>query len=410
MEGGISFTKMFFSLGFRPFFLAAGLFSILAMAMWLALIGGWTGLTPDMPPTYWHAHEMLFGYAGAAVAGFFLTAVPNWTGAPPVAGNRLAALFLLWLAGRICLWLVPALPAVAATVLDVAFFPALAMLLLPALRQGGSRRSFIFPPILGTMALGNLLFHLEWLGVADETAGRGLILMVDCMVLLIGIIGGRVTPSFTGNVLQAKGEAAQVRSFPLLDRLALGSLLALLVTDLVLGSGPEAGVLAGVMALVAAALNGARLCFWQGVKTLKEPLLLVLHLGYGWLVVGLTLKGLAGLGDLTGLGDFLSPADAVHGITVGAIGTMTLALMSRASLGHTGRPLRAGRILPVAFAMVSLAALARIGTSFLTPLLGGDAFDAVLWLSGGLWITAFGLFSILFLPVFMQPRGVAGQG
>lgn len=400
MGRGASFTKIFFELGFRPFFLAAGLFSTLAMAVWLALIGGWTGMAPDMPPTYWHAHEMLFGYTGAAVAGFFLTAIPNWTGAPPVAGARLAALFFLWLAGRICLWLVPVFPAVAAAALDVAFFPALALLILPALREGGSRRSFIFPPILVAMALGNLLFHLEWLDVADETAGRGLVLMVDCMALLIGVIGGRVTPSFTGNVLQARGEEAQVRSLPLLDRLALGSLLALLLTDLVLGSGP----VAGVVGLAAAALNGARLSFWQGVKTIREPLLLVLHLGYGWLVVGLALKALAGLGY------FLSPADAVHGITVGAIGTMTLAMMTRASLGHTGRPLHAGLALSAVYAMISLAALARIGMPFLTSLLGDDAFDAALWFSGGMWIAAFGLFSILFLPVLTGPRVVAGRG
>lgn len=403
MKDGDSFVTMFFEGGFRPFFLAAGLFSVLAMAVWLALIGGWTGLAPDMPLTYWHAHEMLFGYTGAAVAGFFLTAVPNWTGTPPVAGNRLAAFFLLWLAGRMGLWLAPAVPAVVAAALDVAFFPVLALLLLPALRQGGSRRSFIFPPILGAMALGNLLFHLEWLGVADGTAGRGLILMVDCMALLIGVIGGRVTPSFTGNVLQARGGEAQVRSFPLLDRLALGSLLALLIVDLVsdsfADSFSDSFSVAAVVALAAAALNGLRLCFWQGVKILREPLLLVLHLGYGWLVVGLALKGLAGLGY------FLSPVDAVHGITVGAIGTMTMALMSRASLGHTGRPLRAGPAISAAFVMVSLAALARIATPFLGP----DAFDAALWLSGGLWIGAFGLFSILFFPVLTRPRIVAGK-
>lgn len=394
MKDGNSFATMFFERGFRPFFLAAGIYSFLAMAVWLALIQGWVGLEPDMPPAYWHAHEMLFGYTGAAVAGFFLTAVPTWAGAPPVAGARLAALFFLWLAARISPWLTPAVPAVLVAGLDVAFFPALAWLILPALKLGKSRRSFIFPPILVAMALGNLLFHLESLGIADGIAGHGLTLMVDCMVLLIGVIGGRVTSSFTANVLKAQGAEAQVRSFPPLDRLALASLLALLIVDLVLDSSH----VAGVVALAAALLNGLRLSFWQGIKTLRKPILLVLHLGYGWLVVGLALKGLALLSDV------ISPADAVHGITVGAIGTMTIAIMTRASLGHTGRPLRAGLTMSAAYVMVSLAALARVGI----PFLGLDAFDTALWLSSGLWIAAFGLFSILFFPILTSSRVVAG--
>jgi uncharacterized protein involved in response to NO len=339
---------------------------------------------------------MLFGFTGAVVAGFLLTAAPTWTGAAPVTGGRLMGLACLWLAGRIALW--APVSAWLAAALDIAFLPALGAAILPALIRG-SRKQLVFLAVLGLLTLANLLFHLEALGVA-QTGSLGLLLAVDSVALFIAIIGGRVTPAFTANALRERADLAageaEIASRPWLDKAAIASVALVIVVDLAFRDTAAAGILA----LAAAGLNGLRMAGWKGAKVLGHPILWVLHLGYGWLVLGLAVKGLAAV---TGA---LAPAAALHGITIGAIGTMTLAMMSRASLGHTGRPLRVGRWLALAYLLPTLAVAVRL----VTPLAAPEYQAASITLSGLLWLAAFAIFATLFAPILVCPRADGRPG
>jgi uncharacterized protein involved in response to NO len=378
----------------------AGLFSLLAMLVWLGLFAGAFLFVSPYPPQAWHAHEMLFGFTASVIAGFLLTAAPNWTGTRPLAGRPLAALAGLWLAGRIAVWGVPAVPLWLAAVLDVAFLPALVLALLPALRKG-SAKNFVFPVILGLLAAANLMFHLEALGIGDM-GSLGLTVAVDGIALFIAVIGGRVTPAFTANALSAqalaRGEEGEVKiaSKSWLNEAAIASVALVIAADLI----APGGLVAGLIALAAALLNALRMAGWKTVKVLDQPILWVLHLGYGWLVLGLAVKG---LGPLTGA---LAPAAALHGITVGAIGTMTLAMMSRASLGHTGRALEVGPVMAAAYLLPSLAALVRL----ITPVVAPAAYAASITVSGLLWTLAFAIFAALFVPILTRPRVDARPG
>ena len=372
--------------GFRPFFLLAAIFAALAVPLWLAAYMGALTLPSPLPTSLWHGHEMLFGYGAAVIAGFLLTAAPSWSGRPPVSGIGLAVLALIWLAGRLATSAGGGVPAIAAAV-DLAFLPALAIVLVPALHTAPPRNR-VFLPVLGVLLLANLGVHLDALDVLPSLGRIALRVALDLFVLLIGLIGGRVVPAFTDNALAARGEPARVRPSSLRDRLAIGSLVLLLLADLL-------GLVraAGVVALAAALLNAWRLYGWQGSRTLREPILWVLHLGYLWLAVGLAWKGLV---DLT---EFLPPADALHGLAIGAVGTMTLAIMSRATLGHTGRPLHAPPLVAASYLLVGAAAIARLAAP-LAPAHG----ITLLVISGALWSLAFAGFVIRLGPALVQPR------
>jgi uncharacterized protein involved in response to NO len=380
-----------FAHGFRPFFLLAGLYGALAVPLWLGLYTGWLGLQPALAPLLWHGHEMLFGFATAVLAGFLLTATPAWSGLPPVAGAPLAGLVLVWLAGRAAICFGGGLPA-AAVIVDLAFLPALALAIAPHL-QAAARRNLVFLPLLGGLLLANLAVDLDGTGLLPGIATMALRAALDLFVLIIALIGGRIVPSFTANALKTRGEAVALRSFSWLDRLALGALIAMLLADL--ATLPRA---TGALALVAALLNALRMWGWRARRTLGEPLLWVLHLGYAWLAVGLAWKGLV---DLTG---FLPGSEALHGLAIGAIGTMTIGVMSRASLGHTGRPLVAPRPAGLAYLLISGAALARLAA----PLLAADLYLAALLISASLWSAAWLLFLAAFAGVLIRPR-IDGQ-
>ncbi len=353
-------SDLILSYGFRTFFLLAAIFSPLVILVWIGVYAGAIAPVSAYPPSFWHAHEMLFGYAAAVMTGFFLTAVPNWTGAAPVRGRPLAVLALLWVAGRVAISAMPAVPPAVAAAVDVSFFIVLGLILVPSLTQG-SRKNLIFLVVLAFLVVANLLFHLEAMGLA-ATASLGLNLGVDLFALLITIIGGRVTPAFTGNALRGKAETEgaappAIRSYLWLNEAAILSVAILAVGDFVAPSATWVGWLA----LAAAGINAVRMAGWQTRHTFFEPLLWVLHLGYAWLIVGVAVKGVAAL---TGV---LPATVALHGITIGAIGTMTLAMMSRASLGHTGRALAAGRALAGAYFLVSLAAILRLAMPSVLP-------------------------------------------
>ena len=370
-------------IGFRPFFLAAGIWSALAVALWLGGLAGVVVLPTAFDPVVWHAHEMLFGFLAAVIAGFLLTAIPNWTGRLPLRGSGLALLIGLWALGRVAVGLSTLIGPLAAAVLDLAFPVAFCAAVLREILAGRNWRNLPMAGVLAMLVAANLLTHLEPLGIA-QTADLGLRLGIATVAVLITLVGGRVVPSFTRNWLAKRGEPRLPRRFGHLDRLAVMSSLA---AGLAWALVPDA-LASGVVALLAALLGAVRLAGWRGHRTLAEPLVWVMHLGYAWLVLGWALLGAAIL--LPGL----DPASALHALTAGAMGTMTLAIMTRASLGHSGRALSAGVGTTLCFGLVSLAALTRV----LAPL-APDSAALLFGLSGLAWIAAFGLFAILFGPL-----------
>ena len=374
--------------GFRPFFLLAGIWASLAMALWMGRLAGLAVLPGAIDALAWHKHEMLFGFAAAAMAGFILTAIPNWTGRLPIGGWRLAALVGLWGLGRLAFLLSDVLGPWAVAVLDLSFFFVLIVVIGRELIAGGNTRNL---PVLGLIALfatGNLMVHLERLEIA-ATTDTGYRLSIFILAMLIALIAGRLIPSFTGNWLRQKGADSVPASMNGVDRVALAALAVLVIAEV---AAPESRATA-TLAVATGVLHAWRVARWKGFKVMSEPLLWVLHLGYGWLAIGLVLIGLAALTD------GLPESAAFHALTTGAFGTMILAVAARASLGHTGRKLTAGAGLGLAFASVTVAAAARVAA----PLLG-ELADAALWLSGSAWILAWGLFAVLFFPVLAMPR------
>lgn len=391
-----AFLRVFLSYGFRPFFLSAGAYAVVAGAAWLVMLhrlqGGASFSFPQasMPAHLWHGHEMLFGYAGAVIAGFFLTAVPGWTGREPLRGKILGALVLAWLAGRVAMWSAAVLPSYAVAIVDLAFVPFLALLVVRALEGGWSKRNAIFVPVFAALFAGNLLYHLEATGVAPGFASRGLLLTLDAILFLIAVIGGRVVPAFTTNALRRTGETRLPVSHPFLEAAALLSVATLAVVDLF---APD-GFVAGAVAAIAALVHGLRLAGWRGHRTLAEPILWIIHLGYAWLVLGFALKALALLGG------WLPATAASHALTIGAIGSMTLGVMSRAALGHTGRELKVAPSITAAYLMISGAAAARAVGPALWPAQALPAFAA----AALLWIAAFALFTAVYAPILIRPR------
>jgi uncharacterized protein involved in response to NO len=377
------------SAGFRPFFLAAAIWAAVGIPISLAVYGGKTSLPSLLPPLIWHVHEMVFGYAAATVAGFLLTAIPNWTGRLPLQGRPLAALLLLWALGRIGILLSAMIGAPAAAVADLSF-PA--VFLGVVAREIVAGRNWRNLPMLGALSLlfaGNLLVHLDAIGIA-ATADLGNRIGVATLLMLISLVGGRIVPSFTRNWLtKNRPDVDPPHPEGRLDRAVLG-LTALALAAWAVAPDDRVTAWGTIVAGSAIALRMSR---WQGHRTTREPILLILHIGYGWLALGLLLLGLDELADL------LPTTAALHALTVGAIGTMTLAVMTRASLGHTGRPLVAGSGTQAIYVLVTLAALLRV-----TSPLAGAQMMLPLWAAGASWSAAFGVFAILYGRVLTQPR------
>jgi uncharacterized protein involved in response to NO len=369
-------------LGFRPFFLLAGAWAIVAVGVWLVVLAGLVELPSLFDPVSWHAHEMIFGYAMAAISGFLLTAIPNWTGRLPVRGWSLAALALLWLTGRGAVLFSEVLTAPVAAVLDLSFPAVFLAVIAREIVAGRNRRNLLMAGLVALLLAGNALTHLQVVA-GDQTAALGQRLGLAALLFLIVVVGGRITPSFTRNWLAKRDDSHLPRPFSKIDWAALIVAAAALMAWI---AGPEA-VLTAWLCLAASAVLALRLSRWSGWRTLTEPLLLVLHVGYGWLFVGFALLGLANLIPLV-------PASAaLHALTIGAVGTMTLAVMTRATLGHSGRSLIAGPGTVAIYAMVTIAALLRVaGASF------GDLAPVALPASGIFWMGAFGLFVTIYLP------------
>ena len=383
-----------FNYGFRPFFLLAGVQALIAMAVWLATLHGMAWPMTWVAPFQWHAHEMFFGFVAAALAGFLLTAVASWTGQRGYAGVPLAILATLWLAGRIAM--APGLgvaPSIAAAI-DLAFLPTIVLAVAPSLIRAGNVRNFpllVFPALLFT---ANLLFHAPHLGIRFEL--NGLVLALDTVLLMVVLVGGRIVPAFTGNALRSRDPDARVASFSWVDRVAIIAVLAVLVVDL----ARPGGRIAGVVALLACALHAWRLSRWRGWQTWDMPIAWVLHVAYAWIPIGLGLKGLWLLWQIP------MAAGWLHALTAGAFSTMIMAVMTRAALGHTGRPLVAARPIVVAYVLLTLAAATRV----LTPALAPTMLQASWTLAGTLWIAAFALYCVVYAPILSTARADGRPG
>ena len=371
-----------FALGFRPFFLGAGVFAVLLVGLWLAMLGGHLSLALPLSSIQWHAHEMLFGFVGAVVGGFLLTAVRNWTGLETPSGIPLAALFLLWLSARI-LPFVPGVPLPVYSLVDLALFPALTLAIARPILRAKQLRNAAFPVMLGMLTLANLLVHLQWLGLTD-TASLGLPLATYMIVLMMVVMGGRVIPGFTDGKLRT-----QAKRWKAIEWLAPATTLATLAGVLFM----PLSYFTALVAALACIVHAVRLTGWYTSKYWSVPLLWVLHLGYAWIVLGFLLTALSAM-------EWISPALAVHAYTAGAMGTLTLGMMARVSLGHTGRMLEPGTLVAVSFALITLGAALRV----LGPLAFADAYSSLVSTSGLLWIAAFAIFAGIYAPILMQSR------
>jgi len=375
------------NLGFRPFYLLASSFAALSVLLWVCQYSGHLPATYLRNPT-WHGHEMLYGYTMAVVAGFLLTAVRNWTGKPTPTGAPLIALATLWVAGRV-LVLTPF--AIVAAVANAAFPVAVAIGIGIPIVQSRNRRNYFFIALLLLLGLAVLAFHLAHQGMLPWPERASLQVGLDVILFILTVMAGRVIPMFTNNGIPG----VQATRHPVIEKLALGGVLALLGADLL--QAPPAVV--AVLALIVAGAHAARLYRWQPWRTFGTPIVWVLHVAYGWIVIYLVLRGLAALG-------FVGELFAVHALTVGAIGGMTIGMMTRTARGHTGRPLVADRFEVACYVLVALAAVIRVFGGILLP----GAYLAAVVVSGICWSSAFALYAVRYWPVLSRTRldGKAG--
>jgi uncharacterized protein involved in response to NO len=374
------------SYGFRPFFLLGAIYAGCVILVWLPLLYGQLSLTTAFAPRDWHVHEMVFGYVAAVVTGFLLTAVPNWTGQLPLQGPPLLTLVLIWLAGRLAVTFSASIGWLPAAAIDAAFLLTLAAVVAREIVTGRNWRNLKVVAIVSLLAVANIAFHLE--AHVFGTAEYATRLAIATIILLITLIGGRIVPSFTRNWLARQGSGPLPAPFDTFDKVTIATSLLGLAAWIIVPSG-RATALA---LLVAGLLQAARLARWVGYRSTPEPLVLILHIGYAFIPLGFLLAGAAAFGDVPG-------GAAVHSWAIGAIGTMTLAVMSRATLGHTGRDLVASVATQLIYLAVIVAALGRIGAALVTPWMG-----PLLELAACAWAAAFIGFAIVYGPALCRPR------
>ena len=369
------------NLGFRPFYLLASLFSALSILLWAAQFSGYLPQAYLQGPA-WHGHEMLFGYTTAVIAGFLLTAVTAWTRQPTASGMPLMALAALWICGRV-LVLTPC--AMTAAVVNAAFPVAIAWAIGIPLLRSRNVRNYFFVGLLVLMGALILAVHLAWQGYLKLPPRFGLQLGLDVVLFIMVVMGGRVIPMFTNNGIPG----AQATRHALVEKLALGAVILLFLADLL--QLPQ--TLIGAIALLAALAHGVRLSLWKPWRTLATPLVWILHAAYAWIVLHLVMRSLNSL-------EILSGSYAIHALTVGAIGGLTLGMMVRTARGHTGRPLSADHAEMTSFLLIQLAALVRVFGGIMSP----DSYMASVQLSALLWAAAFGLYAIRYWPILTRPR------
>lgn len=368
-------------LGFRPFYLLASGFAALSIALWALQVTGWLG-HPYLAGSLWHAHEMVFGFTLAVVVGFLFTAGRNWSNLPTPTGMTLAALAALWVAARV-LVLTPWGWAAAAA--NVAFPLAAAIALAIPFARARNRRNYFFVALLALLGIAAAGVHAGQLGVADLPAWAGIQVALDVVLFIVVVMGGRVIPMFTNNGVPG---AAATRK-PVLEKLSLGSVLALLAAD-ALGAP---GIVAAFIAAAAGLAHAARWMLWQPWRTLRTPLVWVLHIAYLWIPIHLVLRTLAHFG-------WVSTSVAAHALTVGAIGGLIIGMMTRTARGHTARPLRADGFDTACYVLVLFAGAVRVLLPWAAP---GLTLQAIL-ASAALWSAGFGLYTLRYWGVLTRPR------
>lgn len=378
----------FFDYGFRPFFLGGALWTAAAMPLWAALVLGRVEFAAQYGAVAWHAHELLFGYGAAIVAGFVLTAVPSWTGRPPLRGAALLALFALWAAGRAALACTDFIGFAAVAAVDSLFLPALALVVARDIAAARNRRNFKVAAILLVFAAVNVCFHAElFYGGYPFYSTRA---AVSVLIALIMLIGGRIVSSFTRNWLVPRGSARLPKPAGAFDRAALG----IAVIGLALWTAFPDEPATGLALLAAGVAQAGRLARWAGLQTFGEPLVLILHAGYAFVPAGFLAVGSSVLWPQA-----VPPWIAIHAWTAGAVGVMTLAMMTRVSRGHSGRPLTAPPATRLLYLLAILAALVRLATIALP-----DLALTLLVLASIAWAGAFAGFAALYGPMLLRPR------
>jgi len=379
------FDYPLFALGFRPFFALAGLSALILILLWNAIFKGTWAADNYFTPTYWHAHEMLLGYSVAVISGFLLTAVKNWTGRPTLTGDQLAGLCILWLYGRIAPFYASLLPDILIALIDLAFLPLLAYHVTKPILAAQQYRNLIFTALLLFLAYGNGLIHSEMLGLKAHTAMVGLQLVVGTIVILILVIAGRVFPFFTERGLPG---TLAIRN-PQFDQGSVVS--AVLVFGLLLFD--VSGIWLALPALLATVINIARVAGWYVQRIWYVPLLWVLYIGYGWIILGFALTALSAY-------SLIQPSLAMHAFTLGGIGVLTLGMMARVALGHTGRALRASNAIAIGFVLINVAAFFRV----LLPIAWPNGYEIFIYGSTLAWLAAFSLFIFVYGPILTSPR------
>lgn len=374
--------RSLWNLGFRPFYLLASLFAALWIVAWVLQYTGHFPSGAYLQGPVWHGHEMLFGYTLAVIAGFLLTAVRNWTGRPTPSGSLLVALAALWVAGRIVV-LTPF--AILAMWLNVLFPVAVAVAIGVPLVRARNARNYFFVVLLLGVAAAIFVLHLAAQGRLEFSARDGLVIGLDIVLFVISVMAGRIVPMFTNNGVPG----ARARRHIWVERAALASVLVLLALDLL--RAPAA--LIALVAAAAATAHGVRLALWDSRRTLKVPLVWVLHVGYAWVVVHLALRAVAAAG-------FVTESLAFHALAVGAIGELTLGMMTRTARGHTARPLVADRWETTAYVLVLLAAIVRVFGGWGFP----SRYVETVIGAGALWSTAFGIYFVRYWPILTRPR------
>jgi uncharacterized protein involved in response to NO len=372
---------------FRPFFFGAAIWAVIAMGLWLLELTGAIGLPTAFEPVAWHRHEMLFGFVGAAVAGFLLTAIPNWTGRLPIAGKPLLALFGLWAAARVAVLVSGHISLWLAAVFDVGLFVSLGLVAGREVITSKNRNR----PVVGLVLLFGAADAVDYLQAGGVVGGdygwRGAIALV---ILMISMIGGRIIPSFTRNWLVKSGMDLALPTQPQsLDLLIIGATALALLFWLTFPDDR----LTGAMLILASLAQALRLSRWGGRHTFSDPLVFILHVGYAWMPVGLFLLG------LTFAGLDLPQSAGIHALTAGAMSTMIVAVMSRASLGHTGRELKASGATSASYLCITAGAVLRVAAS-----LGLGNYAAMVDAAGLLWGAGLLIFAIAYAPFLWSER------
>ena len=378
-------NRTLLAIGFRPFYLLASVFAVAAILFWLAGINGRLPVGAYLQGVFWHSHEMLFGYIVAVMAGFLFTAVRNWTGLPTPSGVTLGGIVLLWILARV---LLVSGPSALAVILDVAFLPMIAIAVAIPILRSRNKRNYKIIGVLVAVSLLHVVFHMAIGGQLPSWLSRAsLFASIDLVVILFALVGGRVIPAFTRNAVAG----SDPRHENWLEVIAFGSLLVIVLVTLLGGAFTFAAWVPTSLFIVAAVAHLLRLALWQPQVTLGNPLLWMMPVAYSWLPAALLLRALSTVAVIV-------PGAWIHALTMGALSSLMMAMMMRSTLGHTGRKLVASQMDILAFLLLQLAALLRVVAG------GTGDYQAVVVLSGVVWVLAFAVFIVRYLPMLVHSR------